>query len=163
MLGGGLRKPNRFKALLVLAIFLVWAQEGFSPAQEDSFSRTLYPVLEKATCRACHNPDGVASATRLQFPEADASLDQTEAFGNSLVALVDRSNPEESLLFKKPTNRIAHAGGQRIQPGSEEEAILKAWVLRLAKMSDDEIARALKNREDKAAGSVSPKANFTLR
>src|SRR5215510_7791475 len=114
MLGRSLRKPVRLKALLVLAILLVWAQEGFSPAQEGSFSKTLYPVLEKAACRSCHNPDGVASATRLQFPEADARPDQAEAFGNSLVALVDRSNPEESLLVKKPTNRIAHAGGQRI-------------------------------------------------
>src|SRR5215510_8512914 len=163
MLGRSLRKPVRLKALLVLAILLVWAQEGFSPAQEDSFSRTLYPVLEKAACRSCHNPDGVASATRLHFPEADASPDQIETFGRSLVALVDRNKPEESLLFKKPTNRISHVGGQRIQPGSGEEEILKAWVLRLARMSDDEVAGALKNREEKEAESGHPRPGSTLR
>ena len=37
------------------------------------FTRNLYPVLEKAGCRACHNVDGVASATRLHFPDEDAA------------------------------------------------------------------------------------------
>ena len=90
-----------------------------APAAESvSFTQTLYPVLEKAGCRACHNVDGVASATRLHFPEADATPDQIEAFGKSLVILVDRAHPEDSLLFKKPTARISHTGGQKIKPGS---------------------------------------------
>jgi mono/diheme cytochrome c family protein len=32
-----------------------------------SFSTTVYPVLEKANCRACHTDEGVASGTRLHF------------------------------------------------------------------------------------------------
>src|SRR5262252_2068399 len=153
MFGKSIRKPGGFKALFVLALLSIWAQEGSSPAQESSFSRTLYPVLEKAACRSCHNPDGVASVTRLRFPEPDANADQIEAFGRSLVALIDRNKPEESLLLKKPTNRVSHAGGERIHPGSGEEWILKAWIQRLAKMSDDEVASALKVHEAKAAGS----------
>src|SRR5262245_49065492 len=148
-----IRKPGGFKALLVLALFTIWAQEGISPAQESSFARTLYPVLEKAACRSCHSPDGVASVTRLQFPEADANADQIEAFGKSLVALIDRNKPEESLLLNKPTNRVPHAGGRRIKPGGEEEALLKAWVQRLARMSDGEAAGALKLHEEKSAGA----------
>src|SRR5215470_3112585 len=147
MFGKGMGKPGGFKALFVLALFSIWAQEGSSPAQESSFSRTLYPVLEKAACRSCHNPDGVASVTRLRFPEPDAKADQIEAFGRSLVALIDRNKPEESLLLKKPTNRGPHAGGERIKPGSEEEEILKGWVQRLAKMSDGEVSSALKVHE----------------
>jgi Protein of unknown function (DUF1592)/Protein of unknown function (DUF1588)/Protein of unknown function (DUF1587)/Protein of unknown function (DUF1585)/Protein of unknown function (DUF1595) len=163
MFGKSIRKPGRFKALLVLALFFVWAQEGFSPAQEDSFSRTLYPVLEKAACRSCHNPDGVASVTRLQFPDPDAGPEQIEAFGRSLVALIDRNQPEESLLLKKPTNRIPHAGGERIKPGSEEERILQAWILRLAKMSEAEIAAALKSRAEKASDPGRTRPALALR
>src|SRR5262245_31428110 len=147
MFAKNIRKPGGFKAFLALALFSIWAMEGFSPAQEISFSRTLYPVLEKAACRSCHNPDGVASVTRLRFPEPDANADQIEAFGRSLVALIDRGKPEESLLLRKPTNRVSHAGGERIKPGSEEEVILKSWIQRLAKMSDVEVAGALKVRE----------------
>ena len=163
MFGKSIRKPGGFKAFLVLAVFSIWAQEGFSPAQEGSFARTLYPVLEKAACRSCHSPDGVASVTRLQFPEPDANADQIEAFGRSLVSLIDRNEPEESLLLKKPTNRVPHAGGERIKPGGEEEGILKGWVQRLAKMSDGEIAIALKLHEEKAAGAGTARPTSALR
>ncbi len=147
--------PNTKRArsiiVLLFACSLVfWAQERVSPAQ-TSFAQTLYPVLEKATCRSCHNADGVASATRLIFPEPDASPAQIEAFGLSLAALVDRANPAESLLLKKPTNRIAHAGGQRIKQGSEDEKTLQNWVERLAKLTPEELARAVKTREDATA------------
>src|SRR5215468_343009 len=163
MFGKSIRKPGGFKALLILALFSIWAQEGFSPAQESSFSRTLYPVLEKAACRSCHNPDGVASATRLHFPTPDANADQIEAFGKSLVALIDRNKPEESLLLKKPTNRIPHAGGERIKPGSDEEGILKRWIQRLGKLSDDEVASAMKYREENAGSAGHPRPIIALR
>lgn len=142
------RKFAKVMALLSLAACFTLTQEDISPAQETSFSKTLYPVLEQGACRACHNPDGVASVTRLLFPEADASLEQIEAFGLSLVALVDRNKPEESLLLKKPTNRIPHAGGERIKQGSKEEEALKIWVQRLTKLSGEELIRALKQREE---------------
>ena len=48
--------------------------------QTVDFRTTLYPVLEKANCRACHNSEGVASATRLHFPEADASESKIPSF-----------------------------------------------------------------------------------
>jgi len=52
-------------ALAVILLCPAWAQEA-------PFGVGLYQVLEKAECRSCHNPDGVASVTRLQFPEPDA-------------------------------------------------------------------------------------------
>jgi mono/diheme cytochrome c family protein len=107
MFGESIKKSGGFKAFLVLALFSIWAQEGFSPAQESSFARTLYPVLEKAACRSCHSPDGVASVTRLQFPEPDANADQIEAFGRSLVALIDRNNPEETHKSRSARRRPA--------------------------------------------------------
>jgi hypothetical protein len=126
--------------LLVLAGGTLWGQSG-------DFRTTLYPILEKAGCRACHNADGVASATRLHFPEADADADKIAAFGNSLVVLVDRQNLDKSLLLQKPTARIPHTGGERIKQNSPEEAVLKAWIAKLAQLSGVELATALKYRE----------------
>src|SRR5579863_3440082 len=97
-------------------------------AQTTGFISSLYPVMEAAGCRNCHNPDGVASATRLRFPDRDTPLPRVEAFGRSLVELVDREHPEKSLLFLKPTARTAHTGGERIAQNSEEEGVLKTWV-----------------------------------
>ncbi len=159
MSGKIIRRSKLVGIFLAITVFFAWTQgylfqssKNLSLAQEIFFSSALYPVLEKAACRACHNPDGVASATRLLFPETEASPEQIEAFGKSLVELVDRSKPEESLLLKKPTNQIPHAGGERIKQGSEEERVLRDWVQRLTKLSGDELAQALKFREAEAGG-----------
>src|SRR6266702_1923637 len=98
----------------------------------EEFSSRLYPVLEKAQCRLCHNDNGVASSTRLQFPQASATGEEIERFGLGLRALVDRAHPADSLLLRKPTNRVPHTGGERIAPGSAEDAALRAWVGYLA-------------------------------
>ena len=94
-----IRRLALFGALLCS----LWAQEG-------PFGSGLYQVMEKAACRSCHNPDGVASGTRLQFPEPMPPPERVEAFGRSLVVLVDRDKPESSLLLNKPTNRVPHGG-----------------------------------------------------
>src|SRR5581483_5182398 len=96
------------------------------------FVTNLYPVLEKAQCRMCHNDNGVASATRLQFPPDDAAAAEIARFGLGLKRLVNPAQPDQSLLFRKPTNRIQHTGGERIHPGSAEEKTLRAWIDYLA-------------------------------
>lgn len=88
--------------------------------------------------------DGVAAATRLHFPDLDASPAAVEAFGLSLVALVDQKHPEKSLLRNKPTLRIPHTGGKRIPPGTKQEAVLLIWVSHLEHLSPAETAAALR-------------------
>ena len=102
-------------------ICLAWAALG----QTASFSSKLYPILKEAGCAACHNSNGVASATRLHFPDAEATQERIEAFGYSLVKLVDRDHPDDSLLLKKPTTArpahrwIAHKARQSGRGGSQ--------------------------------------------
>ena len=130
---------------------------------DSDFRTTLYPILEKANCRACHNPTGVASATRLHFPETDADAQKIDAFGNSLVILIDRDHPDASLLLKKPTARIPHTGGERIKPNSPEEAVLNAWIAKLAQLSGADLATALKYRELESASTGAAAADAELR
>jgi hypothetical protein len=129
---------------------------GIAPAfaQNGPFGSSLFEVFERAGCRACHNPDGVASPTRLHFPELGAAPERVEAFGRSLVTLVDRERPDQSLLLNKPTNRVAHAGGERIAPGSGEEVVLRQWIQRLTQLSGVELASALKYREEAVSGGA---------
>ncbi|MBZ5593101.1 MAG: DUF1592 domain-containing protein [Acidobacteriia bacterium] len=141
----------------IWAVFAATASGVFG--QQVSFSLQVFPVFEKAGCPNCHNPNGVASATRLHFPDEDAPKPRIEAFGRSLVDLVDRNAPDGSLLLLKPTNRVPHGGGVRIARNSPEEATLKAWIAYLTTLSGSELAGALKYKQEEAAGrGVAPTA-----
>jgi hypothetical protein len=118
------------------------------------FEKAVYPVLEKAGCAGCHKENGVASPTRLRFPEHKPSSSELAEFGSSLQPLVNRANPAESLLLTKPTARVAHAGGKRILPGSPEESALRQWVEHLAAAPIAEPRRIPKVAAYGAAGPV---------
>jgi hypothetical protein len=141
--------PHCSRFVLFFALSVVAA----SGQQPMSFADKLYPVFQQAGCRMCHNPEGVASPTRLHFPEEGASNEKVEAFGKSLVELVDRDNPDNSILLRKPTNRIKHSGGERIKPGSPEETLLKQWIGYLATLSGPELAQALQYKARDNANS----------
>ncbi len=55
--------------LCVRTALIVLAGVCVTRAQQVSFADQVYPVLQSAGCAACHNGEGVASATRLRFPE----------------------------------------------------------------------------------------------
>src|SRR3984957_10599432 len=141
----------------IVALLLVWT----AAAQTSPFSERLYPVLKNAGCPTCHNSNGVAPGTRLHFPDASASTESAEAFGRSLVRLVDLQHPEESLLLKKPTLRVPHAGGERIKRDSPDEAALISWIRLLTAMPVDEMAAALKY--DEAGPNVEKHQGAVLR
>lgn len=113
-------------------LYLSFLFAAYAMAAPTSFVKDVLPVLDKADCAACHQANGVASTTRLVFPEKGAGVDEMEGFGDSLRLLVDTRKPGDSLLLAKPTMRVKHAGGPRIKPGSAEEAALRAWIDHLA-------------------------------
>lgn len=114
--------------VLIAAVLLLAAQKDIRAPGPDYFKSSVLPVLEKANCHGCHNPGGVAAGTRFRFPEGELSTEETAQFGLSLHSLIDRTNPAKSLLLNKPTKRVPHAGGERIAPDSEGEAVLRAWI-----------------------------------
>src|SRR5438874_4378199 len=122
-------------------LLMASASRAQAPAAIDPtfFGTKLYPVLEAAGCRNCHAHDGVASGTRLHFPEKDAGQNAIQLFGLSLTPLVDRAEASKSLLLNKPTMRIPHTGGERIKPGSDEDKFLTEWVRQLASASNESL------------------------
>src|SRR5262245_2601895 len=152
------RKGPPYVWLVGFALVAITA--GAAAQAPISFTRTVYPIFENAQCRGCHADDGVASATRLHFPEPNASPEEIDAFGLTLAALVDRTDPARSLLINKPTNRVRHTGGLRIQPGSFDEQALRTWVEYLAGVSPDVVAAA---RERLAASTTASAPDQHLR
>ncbi len=117
------------------------------PPSERVFIDELYPILEAAQCALCHNDNGIASRTGLRFPGGEASAAEVTSFGLSLGQFVDRNTPEQSLLFRKPTNRLEHTGGERIRQGSDEERTLRGWIDYLTRLPGERIDAAQQERD----------------
>jgi len=105
---------------------------GFASGQEIDFKSEVFPIFERHNCGACHNASGVASGTRLHLPGNSSSESAIKSFGYSLMRLVDREKPLESVLLRKPTNRVPHTGGALIARDSEEEKVWIRWISYLA-------------------------------
>jgi len=136
-----LRVSVIFASACAAATPAVFAQ-ATGAVDESFFAKELYPILHAAQCVRCHSDNGVASETSLEFPRADAGQEQVTAFGLKLLELVDRKNPDESPLLKKPTRRVKHTGGQRIKLDSDEERALVSWINYLALLSDQQVRDA---------------------
>ncbi len=116
----------------MLAFASLLAMPAPSAEAPPDFAVDLYPRLEAKNCRACHSTSGVASGTRLQFPELGAPQGAIHRFGLGLRRLVNLANISQSALLLKPTNKIPHTGGPLIAADSEEERLLRRWVEYLA-------------------------------
>jgi len=133
-----IRVAGGLACLTVLAGLGIGQTAGGTAGQvtDTYFADQLYPIFEETQCRQCHSDDGVASGSRLKFPSATAGSDEVHAFGKRLQAFVNRQDPRESLLFRKPTNRLDHSGGERILKASEQEEVLLAWVRYVATLPE---------------------------
>lgn len=100
-------------------------------------------VFSKAQCAACHNDNGVASATRLRFPADEAG---EPGFLRTLEPLVTRARPSESRLIQMATNRTPHPGGERVKPGSPEESTLLSWIANLPAATQETAGGVRKRR-----------------
>jgi hypothetical protein len=121
---------------------------------EISFSGKIYPALEQAGCRNCHNVEGVACNASHFPPEDAAKLGRGWQVSDRIV---DRRNPNKSVLLLKPTLRIPTPGSvfQR-QSGRSSTEILIGY---LASLSGSELAEALRYWQEDAHGyGVAPTA-----
>ena len=140
-----LRLAGLSLASILVAVFLSAPRPMAQASAPDPvfFQTQVFPVFEAAKCSGCHASSGVASASRLHFPDKDATPAQVQAFGLSLSAFVDRTDASRSLLVAKPTNVVRHTGGVRIKPGSPEEQIVAKWAASLAAAPDATLAAAI--------------------
>ncbi|MDZ4693623.1 MAG: DUF1592 domain-containing protein [Deltaproteobacteria bacterium] len=118
----------RYSYLFGLATLLLFP----TSANATPDFKLLAAVFDAGKCIECHSSDGVASDTRLVFPAYESSEERVREFGEWLLELVDTKDSENSRLLRKPTERMKHAGGKRIAPGTADEAALRAWVAMVA-------------------------------
>ena len=95
-----------------------------------NFGNQIVPIFTKLGCNAgnCHGKASGQNGFRLSLlgfePEVDYAALVKEARGRRVFPAA----PEQSLVLLKPTGRLPHAGGRRLDPDSDEYKLLRRWV-----------------------------------
>ena len=125
------------------------------PPTPPRFPKPSTPSSKKRDAAAATTPMAWRRPPACSFRSRARRPTGSRPSGNRWSSWSIRRIPRIRCCCDKPTNRIAHAGGERIKPGSPEEAALRAWIDRLTQLTGDELAKALKYREEEAAGAGS--------
>jgi len=95
-----------------------------------SFTRHVEPILARFGCSSgpCHGSGSGKGGFRLSLRGYDPVLDwiriRTEGRGRRIAP----ARPEQSLLLRKPSLAVPHAGGLRLRRDSLEYRILTEWL-----------------------------------
>ena len=95
-----------------------------------NFSNHIVPIFSKLGCNSggCHGKSGGQNGFALSLfgfvPEVDYQALVKENRGRRLFLAA----PEQSLLLMKATGQMAHAGGKRMEVGSDEYKVIKRWI-----------------------------------
>lgn len=108
-----------------------------------SFTHQMLPVLTRFGCNSggCHGKLAGQNGFRLSLLGFDPEFDYLTLVQENRGRRVCVDSPEKSPLVLKATGQVAHGGGRKIEPGSDEHHILTRWIAGGAKgPSRDEVA-----------------------
>jgi hypothetical protein len=94
------------------------------------FANDVLPLLSKLGCNGggCHGKASGQNGFKLSVfgfdPEADYNAIVKESRGRRIFAAV----PEQSLFLLKPTGKVPHGGGRRLEVGSQDYFLLCDWL-----------------------------------
>ncbi|MCY2937224.1 MAG: DUF1549 and DUF1553 domain-containing protein [Planctomycetota bacterium] len=120
-----------------------------------SFTHQVVPVLTRFGCNSggCHGKLSGQNGFRLSLLGFDPDLDFITLVSENRGRRVCVDAPGQSLFVLKATGQVAHGGGRKIEPGSDEHRVLERWVAGGARGPSSSEA-ALKRLEVVPAGNV---------
>src|SRR5262249_52872213 len=95
-----------------------------------NFTNQIVPIFTKLGCNSggCHGKASGQNGFKLSLlgfePEVDYAALVKEARGRRLFPAA----PDHSLLLLKATGTVAHAGGKKMEVGSDEYKLIRRWV-----------------------------------
>lgn len=95
-----------------------------------NFRNQIIPMMTSIGCNSggCHGAlagkGGMKLSLRGYDPESDHFVLTRQALGRR----VDTSEPQDSLLLRKPTMTVSHGGGQKLDVDSSDYRLLADWI-----------------------------------
>ncbi len=95
-----------------------------------NFPNQVVPIFTKLGCNSggCHGKQSGQNGFRLSLLGFDPQLDYETLVHEGRGRRLFLPAPEQSLLLLKATGRIAHGGGRKLEPESDEYQIVRRWI-----------------------------------
>jgi len=113
---------------------------AFAAEERVTFLRDVAPILNKVGCTSgtCHGAAKGKNGFKLSLRGYDPQFDYEALLYDLSGRRFNRAEPGKSLMLAKPTQEIAHGGGQRFEKGSDYYKIIYAWVAQGVPFGDPE-------------------------
>lgn len=97
---------------------------------ELSFVNDIVPIFTRADCANsnCHGSIRGQKGFKLSLFGSDPEVDYEAITHNSDGRRIDRANPANSLVLRKPSMQVPHGGGQRFKAGSPDYEAMLDWL-----------------------------------
>src|SRR5436853_2110584 len=95
-----------------------------------SFVKDIVPIFTKSGCANsnCHGSIRGQAGFKLSLFGYEPQLDYQAIVKDQDRRRIDRKNPDQSLILRKPTFTIPHGGGERFKVGSLEYNGIVEWI-----------------------------------
>ncbi len=116
----------RLGVLKTEALVMASPRADTSPSWCDD----IIPRLARIGCSSggCHGAESGKGGFKLSLLGDDPGSDHLRITLERRARRVDREHPEESLLLRKPTLRVAHGGGRRLEVGDATHEAIVQWL-----------------------------------
>ncbi|WP_165233171.1 DUF1549 and DUF1553 domain-containing protein [Aquisphaera insulae] len=117
-----IRGANRYLKLVPVVV------KGAQAAHVE-FNADVVPILARAGCNAaaCHGAAAGQGELKLSLFAGDPDADFAALTG-AKGKFVNKADPDHALLVAKLTATTPHKGGKKLEPGSREATIIRAWI-----------------------------------
>lgn len=115
--------------MICALLFAAPLRAGDTP-RRFHFENDIEPLLSRYNCNSsgCHGKAEGQNGFKLSVFGYDPAADYAALVKEDRGRRVVPAAPEQSLLLRKVSGRVAHGGGIRIRAGSDDYEMLRAWI-----------------------------------
>jgi hypothetical protein len=95
-----------------------------------NFANQVVPILTKLGCNSggCHGKASGQNGFKISLLGFDPDVDYNALVKEARGRRVFPAAPDQSLLLRKASGGIAHGGGKRMEPDSDEHRLVRRWI-----------------------------------